>query len=130
MIPLAIFYSSLTKLFFLLLLSIWRPDSPSSIEPARVRYASLWKRNATTDLISKALDVWDEDLLDREWVIRNVLGGMSTGFGLRGSSPNENPRGSRVRSLTLFKLSLIVPLRLLLLLSSLVGPLRLPSPAL
>lgn len=26
----------------------------------------------------------DEDKLDREWVVRNVLGGMSAGFGLRG----------------------------------------------
>jgi len=25
----------------------------------------------------------DEDSLDREWVVRNVLGGMSAGFGLR-----------------------------------------------
>lgn len=26
----------------------------------------------------------DDDKLDREWAIRNVLGGMSAGFGLRG----------------------------------------------
>lgn len=26
----------------------------------------------------------DDDRLDREWVVRNVLGGMSAGFGLRG----------------------------------------------
>jgi hypothetical protein len=26
----------------------------------------------------------DDDKLDREWIVRNVLGGMSAGFGLRG----------------------------------------------
>ncbi|KAG1761491.1 Arv1 protein, partial [Suillus occidentalis] len=47
LIPLTIFYSSLTKLFLLFLLTIWRPSA-----------------------IVK-------------WVVRNVLGGMATGFGLR-----------------------------------------------
>ncbi|KAJ7760635.1 Arv1-like family-domain-containing protein [Mycena maculata] len=55
LIPLTLFYSSLTKLFLLFLLTIWRP-SPSS---------------------SAFLD------LDREWVMRNMLGGMSATFGLR-----------------------------------------------
>lgn len=26
----------------------------------------------------------DDDKLDRNWIIRNILGGMSAGFGLRG----------------------------------------------
>lgn len=26
----------------------------------------------------------DDEKLDREWIVRNVLGGMSAGFGLRG----------------------------------------------
>lgn len=30
------------------------------------------------------LNILDEDSLDREWVVRNVLGGMAAGFGLRG----------------------------------------------
>jgi hypothetical protein len=30
----------------------------------------------------------DDDKLDREWAIRNVLGGMSAGFGLRGMLPD------------------------------------------
>lgn len=34
--------------------------------------------------ILSALEIWDEDKLDREWVVRNVLGGMAAGFGLRG----------------------------------------------
>lgn len=29
--------------------------------------------------------MFDDDKLDREWVVRNVLGGMSAGFGLRGN---------------------------------------------
>ena len=30
------------------------------------------------------MEILDEDKLDREWVVRNVLGGMAAGFGLRG----------------------------------------------
>ncbi|KAH0833358.1 hypothetical protein J3R83DRAFT_12459 [Lanmaoa asiatica] len=33
--------------------------------------------------ILSALELWDEDKLDREWVVRNVLGGIAAGFGLR-----------------------------------------------
>ena len=35
------------------------------------------------------LSIWnalDDDTLDRRWVVRNVLGGMAAGFGLRGKS--------------------------------------------
>ena len=32
-----------------------------------------------------ALEILDDDKLDREWIVRNVLGGMSAGFGLRGA---------------------------------------------
>lgn len=43
----------------------------------------------THPLVVRALELLDEDKLDREWVVRNVLGGMAAGFGLRGegSSP-------------------------------------------
>jgi hypothetical protein len=30
-------------------------------------------------------EILDDDKLDREWIIRNILGGMSAGFGLRGT---------------------------------------------
>ncbi|PSR74259.1 hypothetical protein PHLCEN_2v10003 [Hermanssonia centrifuga] len=30
-----------------------------------------------------ALEILDDDKLDREWVVRNILGGMAAGFGLR-----------------------------------------------
>ncbi|KAJ7503544.1 Arv1-domain-containing protein [Mycena galericulata] len=62
LIPLTLFYSSLTKLFLLFLLTIWRP-STSSGSPA-----------------APYLPLGD---MDREWIVRNVLGGMSAGFGLR-----------------------------------------------
>ncbi|KAF7330191.1 hypothetical protein MVEN_02456100 [Mycena venus] len=64
LIPLTLFYSSLTKLFLLFLLTIWRPSSGS------------------TALQSNSYVFYD-DKIDREWVVRNVLGGMSAGFGLR-----------------------------------------------
>lgn len=30
------------------------------------------------------MEVFDDDKLDREWIVRNIVGGMSAGFGLRG----------------------------------------------
>ncbi|KAG6369693.1 hypothetical protein JVT61DRAFT_14121 [Boletus reticuloceps] len=78
-IPLAIIYSSFTKSFLLFLLTIWRPsislpgNGPYRFDAA---YENPW--------ILSALEIWDEDKLDREWVVRNVLGGMAAGFGLRG----------------------------------------------
>lgn len=33
-----------------------------------------------------AMELLDDDKLDREWIVRNVLGGMAAGFGLRGTS--------------------------------------------
>lgn len=32
------------------------------------------------------MEVFDDDKLDREWIVRNIVGGMSAGFGLRGMS--------------------------------------------
>jgi len=80
LIPLTIFYSSLTKLFLLFLLTIWRP---SASKPGGSPY--YWDPSYySSPIVSRALEIWDEDKLDREWVVRNVLGGMATGFGLRG----------------------------------------------
>ncbi|KAJ7470794.1 Arv1-like family-domain-containing protein [Mycena latifolia] len=63
LIPLTLFYSSLTKLFLLFLLTIWRPSS----ESVPLSYSQLF----------------NGENIDREWIVRNVLGGMSAGFGLR-----------------------------------------------
>lgn len=86
LIPLSLFYSSLTKLFLLFLLTIWRPASSSPVSlienglPAWV--SQIW--NANNSLVTTAFGMLDDDKLDREWIVRNVLGGMSAGFGLRG----------------------------------------------
>ena len=77
----SIFYSSLIKLFLLFLLSIWRPNSISAVDSTK-----SWNGDAVYDnaFITRALEILDEDRLDRQWVVRNVLGGMAAGFGLRG----------------------------------------------
>lgn len=97
-IPLTLLYSSLTKLFLLFCLSVWRPDATrhgSASEGSGGDGSSGgWSRpplhpNATAfshPLVVRALELLDEDKLDREWVVRNVLGGMAAGFGLRGQS--------------------------------------------
>ncbi|KAK0204406.1 Arv1-like family-domain-containing protein [Desarmillaria ectypa] len=74
LIPLTLFYSSLTKLFLLFLLTIWRPSRLEPLNPATTWNASK---------LSSFLNILDNNQLDREWIIRNVLGGMSAGFGLR-----------------------------------------------
>jgi hypothetical protein len=62
------------------LLTIWRP---SASKPGGSPY--YWDPSYySSPIVSRALEIWDEDKLDREWVVRNVLGGMATGFGLRG----------------------------------------------
>ncbi|EMD31291.1 hypothetical protein CERSUDRAFT_119844 [Gelatoporia subvermispora B] len=80
-VPLTLLYSSITKLFLLFLLSIWRPTRTSQVGPHTVQ-----QPNGTTfthPVLMRALELLDEDKVDREWVIRNVLGGMAAGFGLR-----------------------------------------------
>jgi len=98
LVPLALFYSSLTKLFLLFLLTIWTPASPSSTSQSHFQIQFSWfdalsnPLEAFSSIISLLSRVFDDDKLDREWVIRNVLGGMSAGFGLRGlhSSPEHD----------------------------------------
>lgn len=82
-IPLTILYSSLNKVFLLLLLAIWRPNTQlSSSDQLLPQYdaSNLFSNNVA----KTALEMLDDDKLDREWIVRNVLGGMATGFGLRG----------------------------------------------
>ncbi|KAF9238537.1 Arv1-like family-domain-containing protein [Melanogaster broomeanus] len=78
LIPLTILYSSFTKYFLLFLLTIWRPS-------ATLPGGTLYQFDVPYEnpFIVRALEIWDEDRLDREWVVRNVLGGMAAGFGLR-----------------------------------------------
>ncbi|KAK0193365.1 Arv1-like family-domain-containing protein [Armillaria mellea] len=74
LIPLTLFYSSFTKLFLLFLLTIWRPSQSEPLDPV-----ATWN----TPKLSNFLDILDNNQVDREWIVRNVLGGMSAGFGLR-----------------------------------------------
>ncbi|KAG7089859.1 hypothetical protein E1B28_011503 [Marasmius oreades] len=85
LIPLSLFYSSLTKLFLLFLLTIWRPSrSSSKLDPeAAFQSTPHWAISASAQKALSLLDYLDDDRLDRGWIVRNVLGGMSAGFGLR-----------------------------------------------
>ncbi|KAJ3976096.1 Arv1-domain-containing protein [Lentinula raphanica] len=83
LIPLALFYSSFTKLFFLFLLTIWRPSrTPQHLSPSHNDTTGFLPIQFGFDIL-KALEFITDDRLDREWVVRNVMGGLSAGFGLR-----------------------------------------------
>ncbi len=80
-VPLTIFYSSFTKFFLLSLLSIWNTEAPilhSLPEPTLPPFVPT---HPTAQLV---WSMFDERIRDRHWVVRNVLGGMAAGFGLRG----------------------------------------------
>jgi hypothetical protein len=77
-ISLCLFYSSLTKFLLLVVLSIWGPQVPSGDTPPP---AYVYKM----PLESPLLHLLDDGVLDRTWLVRNLLGGMSAGFGLRGT---------------------------------------------
>ncbi|KAG8934079.1 hypothetical protein FRC01_005240 [Tulasnella sp. 417] len=76
-IPLALLYASLTKFFLLFLLSIWpaMQSVPSSLKvpPYLADYP----------LMVYVWNMFNDLILDREWLVRNLLGGMAAGFGLR-----------------------------------------------
>lgn len=85
LVPLSLFYSSLTKYFLLFLLTIWPPSlgsesSGSALSPSWPR--ALFPNSPSIDTVFHALD---DNRLDKEWLVRNVVGGMSAGFGLRGA---------------------------------------------
>jgi hypothetical protein len=76
-ISLCLFYSSLAKFMLLVVLAIWGPqvrkDSPPPTYVYKIPFEGpLWH-------------LLDDDVLDRTWLVRNLLGGMSAGFGLRGT---------------------------------------------
>ncbi|KAF8736716.1 hypothetical protein AX14_014123 [Amanita brunnescens Koide BX004] len=75
LIPLTLFYSSLTKLFLLYMLTIWRPSMVPIPPPS---FGISWNEFA-----QRAFVAMDDDKIDKEWFIRNIVGGMSAGFGLR-----------------------------------------------
>lgn len=77
-ISLCLFYSSLLKFLLLVVLSIWGPQVPKDTPPP----AYVHKM----PLESPLWHLLDDDVLDRTWLVRNLLGGMSAGFGLRSAS--------------------------------------------
>ncbi|KAF8959622.1 Arv1-like family-domain-containing protein [Flammula alnicola] len=85
MISFSLFYSSITKLFLLFLLTIWLPTSTQSVHHVQNPLPE-WTKHISrnnSSFVAGALEILDDDKLDREWIVRNVLGGMSAGFGLR-----------------------------------------------
>jgi len=82
-VPLTLLYSSTTKLFLLAMLSIWRSSPTHGAAPARPLLAGDNSWNSWLTTFWTALD---DGTLDREWLVRNMLGGMAAGFGLRSES--------------------------------------------
>ena len=76
-----LFYSSLLKFLLLVVLSIWGPQVPRDKPPP----AYVHKMPSESPL----WHLLDDDVLDRTWLVRNLLGGMSAGFGLRGASSSS-----------------------------------------
>src|SRR6266852_583455 len=76
-ISLCLFYSSLLKFLLLVVLSIWGPQVSKYTPPPAYVYKM--------PLESPLWHLLDDDVLDRTWLVRNLLGGMSAGFGLRGT---------------------------------------------
>jgi hypothetical protein len=60
----------------LAVLSVWGSQSQKDIPPPTYVYK--------IPLDSQLWHLLDDDVLDRTWLVRNLLGGMSAGFGLRG----------------------------------------------
>lgn len=87
MISFSLFYSSITKLFLLFLLTIWLPTSTQSKEYTHTPLPDwaklLSNHTGSSNFVISALKILDDEA-DREWIVRNILGGMSAGFGLRG----------------------------------------------
>lgn len=81
-VPLGLLYASLTRFFLLFLLSIWSPSPAAGDTIQYHQSAPVLERHPN---LRRLYSIFDDDALDREWVVRNVLGGMAAGFGLRGA---------------------------------------------
>ncbi|GJJ13735.1 hypothetical protein Clacol_007991 [Clathrus columnatus] len=53
-----------------------KPENTPTPNAEHARYTNL-------PILSDLLNLLDEDKLDRHWIVRNVIGGMAAGFGLR-----------------------------------------------
>ncbi|KAH9037835.1 Arv1-domain-containing protein [Lactarius pseudohatsudake] len=74
-ISLCLLYSSFTKFMLLAVLSVWGSQVQKDVPPPTYVYK--------IPLDSQLWHLLDDDVLDRTWLVRNLLGGMSAGFGLR-----------------------------------------------
>ncbi|KAH9015186.1 Arv1-domain-containing protein [Lactarius hengduanensis] len=74
-ISLCLLYSSFTKFMLLAVLSVWGSQVQKDVPPPTYVYKM--------PLESQLWHLLDDDVLDRTWLVRNLLGGMSAGFGLR-----------------------------------------------
>jgi len=74
-ISLCLLYSSFTKFMLLAVLSVWGSQVQKDIPPPTYVYKM--------PLDSQLWHLLDDDVLDRTWLVRNLLGGMSAGSGLR-----------------------------------------------
>ncbi|KAI9461661.1 Arv1-domain-containing protein [Lactarius psammicola] len=74
-ISLCLLYSSFTKFMLLTVLSVWGSQVQKDVPPPTYVYKM--------PLDSQLWHLLDDDVLDRTWLVRNLLGGMSAGFGLR-----------------------------------------------
>ena len=72
-ISLALLYASLTKLFLLSLLVIWKPAA-----------TGISTKEPTNDGLEAIFHIFDDNRLNREWLLRNLMGGMASGFAVRG----------------------------------------------
>jgi hypothetical protein len=61
-----------------------------------------------SNLLTQVLEILDDDKLDREWIVRNVLGGMSAGFGLRGKFNRLNIVSHNLRTIAIFLLHVVI----------------------
>lgn len=53
----------------------------------------MTRRLFAHEVIQTGLELLDDEKLDREWIVRNVLGGMAAGFGLRGTKVTSSKYG-------------------------------------
>jgi len=83
-IPLCLLYSSITKFFLLFLLAVWDMPSASGIPANHPSPPYIYTINFDNPTLQMMWEALDDDKFDRRWVVRNVLGGMAAGFGLRG----------------------------------------------
>jgi len=66
------------------MLALWKPSLSSiGYRGPSDSNAAARASSGLPSVVQSALSILDDDRLDRGWIVRNVLGGMAAGFGLR-----------------------------------------------